>query len=211
MTEILIEVAGSARTIIDPELGVAHASITADGPDPQPVRDHVSLVLVRIRAGLEELQKTGAVERFSVDQVRFSAHRPWNEKGKQLPLVHTATVGVSARFTDFAALGRWVSNEGLTVHYIDWRLSDQTQASVERQTRQEAVRDAATRAQDYADALDLGPVAVRTIRDPQADASPRIMMAKGQVADGGEPDIDLTPEPIEIEATIHAGFAVSRP
>lgn len=211
MTDILIDVEGSAHTTIAPELGVAHAAITADGPDPQPVKDHVSLVVVRIRAGLEELLTTGAIERFAIDQVRISAHRPWNDKGEQRPIVHTASVGVTAHFTDFAALGRWVLTDGLQVHYIDWRLTDATQAAVERRTRQAAVRDAAVRAQDYADALELGLVQVATIRDPQVAPEPRVMMARAAMADGGSPDLDLMPEPIEIDAAIHAGFVVARP
>lgn len=206
MTDILIDVAGTAHTTCDPELGIAHASITADGP-PQPVKDHVSFVLVRIRAGLQELQRVGAVQRFAIDQVRISAQRPWNDRGEQLPLVHTATVGVTAHFQDFSALGRWVTTDGLTVQYIDWTLTDETRAALERRTRQAAVRDAATRAQDYADALDLGPVQVRTIRDPESEPAPRLMMARAD-SRGASPDIDFTPAPIEIDAQIHAGFAV---
>ena len=72
------------------------------------------------------------------------------------------------------------------------------------------MRDAAVRAQDYADALDLGVVEVRTIRDPQVEPAPRLMMAKGAMLDGGAPEVDLAPEPLEIDAEIHAGFAVVR-
>jgi hypothetical protein len=209
MTDILIDVAGTAHTTADPERGIAHASVTADGPEPQQVKEHVSRVLVRIRAGLEELQKAAAVQRFAIDQVRISSHRPWNESGEQLPLVHTASVGITAHFADFTALGRWVTSDGLTVHYIQWTLTDQTRVALERQTRQAAVRDAAVRAQDYADALDLGPVQVRSIRDPQAEPAPRMMMAKADMQTASA-DIDLAPAPIEIGAVIHAGFVVTR-
>lgn len=207
MTDILIDVAGTAHTTVEPELGIAHASITADGPEPQPVKDHVTGVLVGIRAGLEELKQAGAIVRFAVDQVRISAHRPWSETGEQLPFVHTASVDITAHFTDFAALGRWVTSDGLTVQYIDWTLTDETRSAVERRTRQAAVRDAAVRAQDYADALDLGPVTVRTIRDPQAEPAPRMMMAKADLVSAAA--VELSPEPIEIHAQILAGFAVA--
>ena len=202
---ILIDVAGTAHTTVEPELGIAHASITADGPEPQPVKEHVAGVLVGIRAGLEELKQAGAIERFAIQQVRTSAHRPWSETGEQLPLVHTASVDITAHFIDFAALGRWVTSDGLAVQFINWALTDETRAAVERRTRQAAVRDAAVRAQDYADALDLGPVTVRTIRDPQANPAPRMMMAKADIAAA----IQFNPEPIEISAQVNAGFAVA--
>ena len=211
MTEILIDVEGRALTYADPERAIVQATVTADGPEPQPVKDWVSLGLVRIRASLEELHRSGAVERFAVDQVRISAHRPWNDQGTQLPLVHTASVSLTAHFVDFAALGRWVLTEGLTVQYINWDLTDASRVALERRTRQAAVRDAVTRAQDYADALDLGQVEVRTIRDPQVSPRPEVMRAAAAQFDGGGGGFDLSPEPIEIRAAIHAGFTVTRP
>ena len=125
-------------------------------------------------------------------------------------------MSITATFTDFDDLAAWVGwtagVAGLSVGYLDWALTDTDRLQVERTTRQEAVRDARRRAQDYADALDLGAVTVRTISDPGMGGSPqrKVMMASA-MADpgGGPPALSLRPEDVDIEAQVEATFVVS--
>ena len=42
------------------------------------------------------------------EQLRTWSNRPWNSDGKQLPLVHHASVGIEVKFRDFGVLSRWV-------------------------------------------------------------------------------------------------------
>ena len=204
MTDILIDVTGKASVTVGPELAVVHAAITADGPQSAPVAAQVAETLAQIRADLDSLQTSGVIESFTVDQVRLSAQRPWNQDGEQLPLVHSATVALTVTFRDFRSLGEWVTTEGLTVHYIDWRLTDDTRARLERETRQAALSDAVNRAQDYADTLELGPVVVRSVREPGAEPQPRMMMAQA----GAAAAFEFTPEDIEVSAEVNATFTV---
>lgn len=205
--EITIEVRGKARTTIAPELAFVNAEVTADGPQPGPVKEQVAHVVTRVRQALVDLGD--AVTRYAVAQVRISQHRPWNDQGEQLPLVHTAAVEVTAEFADLAALGDWVLTDGLTVHGVDWRLTEATRKHTERQVRQEALREAVVRAQDYADTLSLGSVSLRSIRDAGMPAEPglhpRMMMA---AAEAGGPVLEFTAEPLEIAAEVHATFVV---
>jgi uncharacterized protein YggE len=111
-----------------------------------------------------------------------------------------------AEFSDFEALGRWVLSEGLSVGFIDWRLTEATRADAERTVRQAAVADAVRRAQDYADALQCGPVQARGVRDPGlAPQPPRGAMLAGRAV-AEQSDIELTPDPILIEEEVHATF-----
>ena len=100
---------------------------------------------------------------------------------------------------------------GLAVGYIDWALTDAKRLRVERKTRQQAVRDARRRAQDYADALDLGTVQVRTVSDPgtSGPGQRKVIMASA-VADsiGGATDVSLRPDDVHIEAHVEATFTV---
>ena len=93
----------------------------------------------------------------------------------------------------------------------DWALTDAKRLRVERKTRQQAVRDARRRAQDYADALDLGTVQVRTVSDPGVGGpgQRKVMMASA-VTDsiGGAPDVSLRPDDVDIEAHVEATFTV---
>ena len=204
--EITIEVRGQARTTVIPELAHVDAAVTADGPKPGPVKE---LVAALVRSVRQELDALGdAVIRYAVAQVQVSQHRPWNEQGEQLPLVYTATAGVTAEFADLEALGRWVLTDGLIVHGLDWRLTEATRAQIERQVRQDALREAVVRAQDYADTLSLGPVSLRIIRDAGMAVpgmQPRMLMA---AAEAGRPTVELSAEPLEIDAEVHATFVV---
>jgi uncharacterized protein YggE len=215
MTPVEITVRGSHTVRVAPEQATVYAELAADGPEPQPVFDAVAAALDGVRRSLESrLQEDGPVTRFVVEQVRRASHRPYNPEGRQLPLVHTASVSISATFTDFDDLAGWVSLSagvpGLAVGHIDWALSEATRPQVERSTRQEAVRDAKRRAQDYADALDLGPVSVRSISDPGTGGPPmpKVMMARAMSDPGGPPEISLRPDEVEIQAQVEATFTV---
>jgi len=216
MTPVEISVRGSHTVRTAPEQATVYANLTADGPQPQPVFDAVATALVDVTASLESRldAEHGPVTTFVVEQARRSSHRPYNPDGKQLPLVHTAVVTISATFVDFDDLAAWVSWSagvpGLGVHHIDWALTEATRLAVERGTRTEAVRDAKRRAQDYADALDLGRVSVRSISDPGVGGSPmpKVMMARAMSDAGGQPEISLRPDDVEVTAQVEATFRV---
>lgn len=198
-----------------PQRATVYAAITQDGPHPDPVFAAVADSLATLRASIADLAKAGAVRWYSVDQIRLGSHRPWNADGEQLPLVHSAAVSVAVRFKDFDALSRWVSAQaglpGLAIGHIDWTLRRRTRAKTERSTRKAALRDARRRAQDYADALDLGTVRVRTISDPGVGgASGRVRLANSMAAPlDGPPEIDLEPEPVEVAAHVEATFDIA--
>ncbi len=216
MTPVEITVRGAHAVRLPPQQATVYANVTADGPEPQPVFDVVAAGLADVTRSLESRLDAddGPVTAFVVEQVRRSSHRPYNPQGRQLPLVHAATVSITATFTDFDALAAWVSWSagvpGLEVHHIDWALTEATRLEVERTTRKEAVRDAKRRAQDYADAVDLGAVAVRSISDPGSGGPvmPKAMMARAMSDAGGPPQISLRPDEVEIEAQVEARFIV---
>jgi len=215
MADVTITVRGSHSMMLPPQQATVYASVSADGPAPEPVLRVVAAVLAEVRASLSARHDTGAgpVTRYSVEQIHKGAHRPYNQDGRQLPLVHTASASVAATFTDFDDLAAWIehaaSMDGVGINHIQWALTDGDRLAAERRARQEAVRDARTRAQDYADALDLGSVEVRTVSDPGASAPGRVMMARAMPApDGGSFEISLRPEDVEVEAQVEATFAV---
>ena len=216
MAPVEIAVRGSHTVQLAPQQATVYANLTADGPQPQPVFDAVATALAEVTASLESRHHAsdGPVTAFAVEQVQRGSHRPYHPEGRQLPLVHTATVTITATFTDFDDLAAWVSWSagvpGLGVAHIDWALTGATRLEAERGTRIEAVRDAERRAQDYADALGLGPVAVRSISDPGTGGPgmPKVMMARAMSDAGGPPQVSLRPDEVEIQAQVEATFVV---
>lgn len=220
MSEVLIKVRGSHSVEVAPERGVVSAEVRFDGPAPEPVMEQLRRGLHGVRTELERLEQEGAIKRLVIQRARTSAERPWHKDGKQLPLVHRATVGLWAEFVDFKALATWVGrtagDEGLRVDHVSWQLTKESRLKVEREVRQEAVRQAKVRAQDYADALDLGPVVVRSINDvgvshqvAYASAAMDMEMASAGARKSAAPDLAFDPDDVSVYAEVEAAFTVA--
>ncbi|MGB6887964.1 MAG: SIMPL domain-containing protein [Mycobacterium sp.] len=214
---VQITVRGSHSVLAAPQQATVHAVLSAEGRVAEPVFRKVTGALAEVTASVEAQHhpKRGPVTRYAIDQVRIGSHRPWSGEGKRLPLVHTAVVSITAVFTDFDALAAWVAwgigVDGLSISHVDWTLTDAKRLDVERKTRRKAVRDAQIRAQDYADALDLGPVTVLAISDPGLGERPqqKIVLARAMAAPAEEsPQFELRPEEITITAEVEATFVI---
>ncbi|GAA3672811.1 SIMPL domain-containing protein [Nocardioides ginsengisoli] len=207
-----------------PERATAQVTLAFEGPKMQPVYDRVVRDLDAVRSSVEALHRpdAGPVTWWSTQQVRTWANRPWNQDGKQLPLVHHASVGVEVKFSDFAVLASWVSQhvattEGFRLDGVAWALTEINRTQLERTVRTRAVQDASRRAQEYADALGLGTVHAVTIADagmlgsgigPVGGGSASYLrMAAAKDSSGGA-ELELAPEDIEVSAEVDARFVV---
>lgn len=214
-------VRGSFSAFEPPERGTARALLSFEGPQMQPVFDRVVRDLESVKASVQPLHdpERGPVTWWATGHVRTWAHRPWNKDGKQLPLVHHASVSVEVKFRDFAALTRWVSQhvertEGFSLDGVTWALTEKRKLELDKQVRARAVQDAAARAQQYADALGLGQVRPLAIADagmlgdglhPQGGV--QAAYARGGAPGGGEgAELQLSPEDVEISASVDARF-----
>ena len=217
MTAVQIIVRGSHSVTLAPQRATVHATVSGQGRSAEPVFEKVATALAGVSTSIDALHhpKRGPVTKYTIDQVRTGSHRPWNAEGKQLALVHTAAVSITAVFIEFGELAAWVAAvagiDGVGIGHISWELTDATRLEVERKTRQKAVRDAKRRAQDYADALDLGTVRVRRISDPDLSERPmeKMILARSMaVSADGAPAFELRPEEITIAAEVEATFTV---
>ena len=194
-----ITVRGSFSAFQPPERGTVNATLAYEGAEMEPVYDRVARDLETLKSSIVPLKDEGTVTWWSADQLRTWSNRPWNDEGKQLPLVHHASVGVEVKFRDFTALSRWVGQhiadmEGFRVSRVEWALTAKQREMLLADVRTRAVRDAVTRAQQYADALGLGtiePVAIadagmlNTRPESGPEAAHMLMAAPGAGAASG--------------------------
>ena len=189
----------------------------------EPVYDHVARDLEAVKTSVTRLENgdQGAVTWWSAEQLRTWSNRPWNQDGAQLPLVHHASVGVQVKFRDFTALSRWVAEhvantEGFSISRVEWALTSKRWNELTQEVRTRAVRDAAARAQQYADALGLGKVVPVAIADagmlgtggqPTGGHGATYLSAAPMASSGG-PNVELIPEDIEVSAAVDARFTV---
>lgn len=216
-------VRGSHTAFQPPERGTAQVTLAFQGPAPQPVFDRVAGDLDAVKSSLQELHDpaAGPVTWWATQHVRTWAERPWNQDGKQLPLVHHASVGVQVKFRDFGRLSAWVGQlvataEGFRLDGVVWALTEARRIELERTVRTRAVQDAARRAQEYADALGLGPVRPVAVADagmlshgisPLGAGGGASMRMAAKDA-GGSVELELSPEDIEVSAEVDARFVV---
>lgn len=220
MPDTVITVRGSHTSHRPAERATVRLRVGLEGASAQQVFQAVADSAAAVSAGLVPLHdpEAGPITWWSSDQVRTWARRPWNQDGKQLPIVHHAQTRFEAKFKDFAALGRWVSAmvevTGVSVEGIDWALTEVRRVELAHRARTAAVRDAVDKAQSYADALDLGRVAVLAVADagmlgeglhPVSGAG--VTMSSRASAGGGE-DLSFTPQDIAVSAEVDARFAV---
>ena len=206
-----------------PERGTAMVTLGFEGPKMQPVYDRVVRDLDAVKKSVEALHRpdTGPVTWWSTKHIRTWANRPWNQDGKQLPLVHHASVGLEVKFSDFGALTQWVGHhvtntEGFSLDGVVWALTEINKTQLERTVRTRAVQDAARRAQEYADALGLGSVHAVAIADAGmlgsgigpvgGGGAPYLRMASAAKDSAGGAELELSPEDIEVSAEVDARF-----
>lgn len=212
-----IAVTGRAEEKIAPELGAVTLSVGAQGAERDEVYARTSAAHERLLAEVRGLEASGALDTWSAGQLRVWSYRPWNNEGKQLPLVHQANADVEVTFSDLTRLGEWVgeaatANE-LTIGGVEWRLTDATRRRVQEAAQRGAVADALTKAQVYASALGLGaPTPVELADHGMLSTQPQPIapkvMAMRAAADfgGGAPATEFAPAELVIEASVDARF-----
>jgi len=221
MQDTIITVEGHFDYHHPAERGTVHVSAGFQGA----VREEVVRLTTKLHSVLAEeskrLRQEGAVTWWSAERLRAWSDRPWNQDGKQLPLVHHAAASLEVKFSNLARLAEWVERvaaiDGVTLTGIEWALTEATRARITAEAQHLAVLDAIERAAAYATSLGLTAVRPLAIADPgmlgdesrpqSASSSAPMMRAMATAQEEG--GLDLKPEDITVEARLHARFAAS--
>lgn len=218
MSDVIITVRGEHQARIAPEQGVVHASVRAEGPERGAVVERIAALATPLREDLTTRKAARGISDWSSQRVSVWANRPWNNEGKQLDLVHYASVEITATFTDFAALSWWVSDiaerDGVQVDSVSWSLTPATATATEAAVAAQAVSVAVERATAYAGAIGLATVSPLEIADlgllrgtPEAAShAPKMMRAMAMDATAS-PAVEFQPEEIVVTAAVEARFA----
>ncbi len=221
MSQVEITVRGEHSAFQPPQRGTVHLTAALEGPREAAAHEGVAEAVRSVTLQVTPLHDpaTGPVTWWASDQLRTWARRPWSNEGKQLPLVFHASAGLQVKFSDFAALSRWVAGvlpvKGVTVQRIEWALTEARKQELTREVRAAAVRDAQRKAQSYADALALGAVVPVALADAgmlhqglaPTSGNQAVAFVRGAAASSG-PEISFAPSDIEVSAAVDARFLV---
>jgi len=219
MSDVIITVRGENESRLTPERATIHVTVRTEGSDRTSVIDQVMHLSEPVRTTIGERKDAGTVVEWTSKRLAVSAERPWNNEGKRLALVHHASIDFSATFTDPTELSAWVSDvsawDGVEVGSVEWALTPETRARVEREVASSAVGVAVARAEAYAGALGLTAVTPLEIADVglisqgQAPGAPQMLKARGAafaMADSA-PTMEYEPDEIVVSATVEARFS----
>jgi uncharacterized protein YggE len=211
-----VAVRGEARLEFDPEVARISVQVASRGTGR---REALEALTRRNAEVLELLKGYGeAVEKLATGS--FSVSPELAEKGRRERVrSYHGRVVISATVGDFTALGEMTTRlADLEMTRVDgpwWALRPDSPAH--REARQQAVREAVTRAREYAGALGAELVALVELADIGAEGSPPVaprgMRAAGYGAPAGEaaPALDLEPQQQRVAAQVNARFVISRP
>ncbi len=216
---IMITVSGEAELRHAAERATVLLSVGFEGPEREGVLRQSSALHSELSAELEGMHspKSGPVLEWASEQLRVWGQRPWSQTGEQLPVVYHSAASVSATFTDFAALSRWVGEiallDGVTVNGVDWALSEASRQRLTGEVQRDAVAAAVRKAEIYAASLGFSGVIPEAISDPGLlgdDDRPMPRLAMRAVMAAGDTGGDVTtlkPEEIRLSAAVHARFS----
>jgi len=216
MSDVTITVRGESETRIAPERATIQVTVRAEGAERGSVVERTMVLAEPIRTSIAERHDGGPVIEWSSKRLAVRAERPWNDQGKQLAPVYYASIDFSATFIEASELSIWVSEispwDGVDVGWVNWHLTPQTRADIEREVASSAVGVAVQRAEAYAAALGLGTVSPVEIADTGLISRAQAPSSKGMMARGVAfaastgPAMEYEPEDIVVSATVEARF-----
>lgn len=213
-----VAVRGEASLEFDPEIARVTVTVSARGTGR---REALESLTRRNSEVLELLKGYGeAVEKLATGT--FSVSPELTEKGRRERVrTYHGRVQITATVGDFTALGemstRLADMELTRVDGPWWAL--RVDSPAHREARQQAVREAVTRAREYAGALGAELVALVELADLGAENSApspappaaRAAAFGGAPAAGAAPALDLEPQRQRVQAQVNARFLMSRP
>lgn len=213
-----ITVQGNASASFAPEQAVVHLTLGLEGPDKVAVVQESTALANEFAQAVDELRKHPGqpVSGATLSALGTRSWRPHSAAGEVLPPRHAANATATVTFSDVRALSafidQWSARDGITVNHVEWSLTEDRRAQEESTVLARAVADARHRAQTMASAAGAGTVRFVELADPGLLSVGReftgqqayTMKARGAMfADEG---VDVSPEDVELGATVHARF-----
>lgn len=181
--QLKIHVNGSASVFRTAERGVLHIEISSTTTSQAEASSNVSSTTENLTNTFRRFaQKTedglyphasAGITAFSASAPETSTFIPRAKNGRELktaPKEYTATTTAEVVFRDLELLGRLANElsamENVSITQTEWRLTDATHASICREARVNAMKDAVQKAEDYAGVVGREVVAVKVDDGP---------------------------------------------
>lgn len=214
-----ITVVGTHKFATKPERGTLNLSAGFESDSKDEAMETTTSLVNQVHERFVALKAVdpSPITWFAVLPIRTRSWRPYNDKGKVLPMRYAAAASLRVKFRDFKALaafaGELGGRPGITLEGVEWTLTEVTTTKVEAQVLAGAVKRARDRAMVMAKAAGAVDVVAVEIADPglmrnvvsSADSGFGVA-AERMASNGDSEDIQLAPEDIVVSTTVHARF-----
>lgn len=214
-----ISVQAAHEETVRPEIGRLHAGVRVEAGSKTEVLRTATGVVQLLQSELNRLHERGAVAEVVVRPLSTSTWRPV-VKGRQAPPIFRAYAGLQADFTDFMALAdlaaQFGDTDGLELHWVEWRLTDDSRRALEEVCLTRAVEQARERALVMARAAGEAGVRFIQLADPglmgERSAQPEVLAAaapgrmRGAMASDQLAGIELQPADLTVDVVVQARF-----
>ncbi|MGW5075788.1 SIMPL domain-containing protein [Rhodococcus sp. NPDC004095] len=226
---VTITVTGHAEREFAPNRCTVLLRVHADGATREAAAEPAQAAITAVTDLITALREheNSPVKRWTLDQVQHNRHRPYNPEGKKRPWLYQSSAAFTVTFTDFRAVGPFVSRvsevEAVSVEHLRWWMSRKAEAKRVAKVRHLAVLDAIAKAQGYTESLGFTVFQAVAIADPGMLGPPTTptpvgggmlrsampMKAMAASLDGAGPELVLEPDRVTISADVEARFVAS--
>ncbi|GAB77992.1 hypothetical protein SAMN05421595_0506 [Austwickia chelonae] len=222
-----ITVVGHKRTSLPPERATLHLTVSFESGDRTESLNRATASVHEVSACIRDLEGSGVspVTWHAVLPITTRSWRPYSDARALLPMRYAATAVVKVKFRDFQVLTRFAHQvgtiAGVTLHDVEWSLTEINRRQVTGWVLGQAVEEARERALVVARAAGADDVEAVEIADQgllsgvnstagEAFQGGELRDAALALTTGGENGIDIMPEDVSVEATVHARFTTLR-
>ncbi|WP_072804249.1 SIMPL domain-containing protein [Rhodococcoides yunnanense] len=213
-----ITVVGEARATFMPDRCTVSLAVRTDGRSAEAAAEPAHRLVEELTGLIVPLynESDGPIDAWSLDQVRHSRNRPFNQDGEQLAYVYHAVATIDVKFSQIDVIDAFVyavsALNGVDVGHFEWSLTDDNAAEKTRDVRTLAVLDAVEKAEIYAQSVGRTAITALAIADPGllgvGAATPEYALA-ARAYTSADDGFELKPQAITIRAQVHARFAAS--
>lgn len=206
----IVAVRGEAFREVPPEIARFTVTALARDRDRQATLTRLAERSAAVRILIEQFGE--AIDRRETGDLRV---RPELKRSGERVVAYHGSVTTTVTVSDFAVLGelmlRLAEQEQVEVAGPWWSL--RPGSSVHREVRHDAIRDALSRAREYAEALGSQVTALLELADSGLSTQPMMTRAAYTMEGSGAAplELNLDPQPQTIQASVQARFAISPP
>ncbi|MBW3085605.1 hypothetical protein KEM60_01807 [Austwickia sp. TVS 96-490-7B] len=222
-----ITVVGYKRASVPAERATVHLMAGFESGDKSEAMTRATSLVGKLTAHIQVLEGAGSspITWYAVLPMETRSWRPHSDSGAILPLRHQVSAEVKVKFRDFAALAHFVQQvggtAGVTLHHVEWTLTEVTQERLRQQLLAQAVAEATSRAVTLATAAGAAEVVPLEIADPGLLSGVGGAMTtlsvggtswRGAHLSDSSPSgegVRVLPEDIVLEAEVHARFGAT--